>query len=209
VCANIGGEKSAKTGVGRANLPLRVFGFVRSDAFRREPYPPRPLFGVVIPVEWAYPPSVKTILVTVDFSDVSPRLIDVAQKLAATPDSRVILLHVREFDQGEFMPEFAVPGYVPMPVIIPVKSPPKGEEQERLQRLKESAASFPGEVEALVIEGATVPTILETSRTRHADLIVMGSHGHGAVYNLLLGSVTAGVLKSAKCPVLVVPSEGK
>jgi len=36
---------------------------------------------------------------------------------------------------------------------------------------------------------------------------VMGSHGHGAVYNLLVGSVTAGVLKSAKCPVLVVPSK--
>ena len=35
----------------------------------------------------------------------------------------------------------------------------------------------------------------------------MGSHGHGAIYELLVGSVTEGVLRKARCPVLVVPSE--
>jgi len=120
-----------------------------------------------------------------------------------------MLLHVREFDQGEFMPEFAVPGYVPMPVVIPVKTPPKAEEIERLQRLKDGAKPFPGKLETVVLEGPTVGTILEVGKTRNVDLIVMGSHGHGAVYNLLVGSVTEGVMKGAQCPVLVVPSEAK
>ena len=55
-------------------------------------------------------------------------------------------------------------------------------------------------------DGLPVDLILQTCKEESADLIVVGSHGHGAVYNLLVGSVTAGVLKSAKCPVLVVPS---
>jgi len=40
-------------------------------------------------------------------------------------------------------------------------------------------------------------------------MIVMGSHGHGALYELLVGSITQGVLKAAKCPVVVVPAAGK
>jgi nucleotide-binding universal stress UspA family protein len=35
----------------------------------------------------------------------------------------------------------------------------------------------------------------------------MGSHGHGALYHLFVGSVTTAVLKEAPCPVLVVPSD--
>jgi hypothetical protein len=39
----------------------------------------------------------------------------------------------------------------------------------------------------------------------HADLIVVGSHGHGAVRRFLLGSVADRVFKSSACPVMVVP----
>ena len=39
-----------------------------------------------------------------------------------------------------------------------------------------------------------------------ADTIVIGSHGHGAIYRALLGSVSEGVLRAAKRPVLVVPA---
>jgi nucleotide-binding universal stress UspA family protein len=53
--------------------------------------------------------------------------------------------------------------------------------------------------------GGTVDEILKTVDAVHADLIVMGRHGHGAMYNLLVGSVTEGVLKRAPCPVLLVP----
>ncbi|MGB8352795.1 MAG: universal stress protein, partial [Chthoniobacteraceae bacterium] len=58
-------------------------------------------------------------------------------------------------------------------------------------------------------QGSAVEVILEESEKESVDMIVMGSHGHGAVYNLLVGSVTSGVLKSSKCPVLVMPSPGK
>jgi nucleotide-binding universal stress UspA family protein len=47
--------------------------------------------------------------------------------------------------------------------------------------------------------------ILNQADTLDADLIVMGTHGHGAMYNLLVGSATKGVLKHSTRPVLLVP----
>ena len=52
-----------------------------------------------------------------------------------------------------------------------------------------------------------IEEILECAKAVKADAIVMGRHGHGAMYNLLVGSVTEGVLKRATCPVVLVPSE--
>ena len=47
--------------------------------------------------------------------------------------------------------------------------------------------------------------ILLQEDSLNADLIVMGTHGHGAMYNLLVGGVTKGVLKHSTRPVLLVP----
>ena len=38
-----------------------------------------------------------------------------------------------------------------------------------------------------------------------AGLIVIGTHGHGAVYDVLIGSYSAGIIRKSKLPVLVVP----
>jgi nucleotide-binding universal stress UspA family protein len=54
--------------------------------------------------------------------------------------------------------------------------------------------------------GDVVEEILRTGGAIKTDLIVMGRHGHGAMYNLLVGSVTEGVLKRSSRPVLLVPA---
>ena len=55
--------------------------------------------------------------------------------------------------------------------------------------------------ESTHVEGA----ILEAARALPADLIVMGSHARSGVPRLFLGSVAERVLRSAPCPVMVVP----
>ena len=48
--------------------------------------------------------------------------------------------------------------------------------------------------------------ILRFAQAHGADLIVMGTHGYGAVKRLFLGSVADRVVRGATCPVLVVPA---
>jgi nucleotide-binding universal stress UspA family protein len=53
--------------------------------------------------------------------------------------------------------------------------------------------------------GSAITCIIEQAKQAKVDYIVMGSHGHSAIYDLLLGSTTHGVLKNAPCPVIITP----
>src|SRR5207245_3097999 len=110
-----------------------------------------------------------------------------------------VLLHVSEPE-----PEFV--GFEPGPMTV--RTAVAHDFREEHQRLDELKKTLPPGIDAtaLHIQGATAEKILHEAAQQKADLIVMGSHGHGAIYNLLVGSVTEGVLKSAPCPVVVVPS---
>ena len=59
-------------------------------------------------------------------------------------------------------------------------------------------------VEFLVWEGEPGPSIVEAALSEEADLVLVGSHGRGALGRLLMGSVSAHVVAHAPCPVLVV-----
>lgn len=59
-------------------------------------------------------------------------------------------------------------------------------------------------VSFLVWEGDPGESIIEAARSEHVDLIVVGSHGRGAVGRFLIGSVSDHVVRNASCPVLVV-----
>ena len=61
-------------------------------------------------------------------------------------------------------------------------------------------ASFVGKV------GHAADAIAELADKGKFDLLMMGSHGHSALYDLLVGSTTQGVLMRARCPVLIVPA---
>ena len=64
------------------------------------------------------------------------------------------------------------------------------------------AARWP-DADALVLEGGAADVIVSEARRRHADVIVMGWRGQGAVRRLLTGSVSRAVVRQAPCPVLV------
>ena len=52
--------------------------------------------------------------------------------------------------------------------------------------------------------GEAAEQIVKTAQQKHQDLVMMGSHGHGAWANLVMGSVATKVLASSKVPVLLV-----
>ena len=57
-----------------------------------------------------------------------------------------------------------------------------------------------------MVRGPTVNTIIEQAARFRANLIVLGSHGHGKLFHLLAGTVTDGVMRKSPVAVLVVPS---
>ncbi len=117
----------------------------------------------------------KTILVPIDFSDVSGKVVETAASLAQAFGSRVILLHVAE-------PEPQFVGYDPGPLSIRVVTATDTQaDQARLETFKQKFS--PADVLALHAEGSIPDEILELAREHSADLIVMGSHGHGALYH--------------------------
>jgi nucleotide-binding universal stress UspA family protein len=61
------------------------------------------------------------------------------------------------------------------------------------------------DVIAEILEGPPEQAILEVSKARRCDLIIMGCHGHSELSNLILGSVSHKVLTHSTTPVLVVP----
>ena len=90
-----------------------------------------------------------------------------------------------------------------MPIIDPAAQtlPEKSHKAELAEWQKEIEQTG---VKATLHEptGAVVDEILRQADAGNADFIVMGSHGHGAMYNLLVGSVTEGLLKRSTRPVL-------
>ena len=64
----------------------------------------------------------------------------------------------------------------------------------------------PPEVRRRVVEGPPAGTLLQASKD--AAMLVVGSHGHGELLGLLLGSVSAACVHHARCPVVVVRHEG-
>lgn len=58
--------------------------------------------------------------------------------------------------------------------------------------------------EALVVKGDPRDTLVDTARSLHADLVVVGSHGRTGLAKLVLGSVATHVVTHAPCSVLVV-----
>ncbi len=70
-----------------------------------------------------------------------------------------------------------------------------------LQKLK---ANKTLSLSSIIVLGSPRPVILDEAESWSADLIVLGSHGYGAVKRFLLGSVSQAVVSHAKCSVEVV-----
>jgi nucleotide-binding universal stress UspA family protein len=68
-----------------------------------------------------------------------------------------------------------------------------------VERLRSSGRAVEGEV----LRGRVASAIIDDARDFDADLVVVGSRGHGTIASLLLGSVSSEVVDHAPCPVLV------
>jgi nucleotide-binding universal stress UspA family protein len=144
----------------------------------------------------------RAILVPVDFSDVTLKVVKVAAHLAKPFQSKIILMHVSEL-APQMLTLGAGPDVVPVPPPLDEDMPTDAE--DRLARLQELVRSLGLESTSIELKGPPLDHILAQAETSRVDLIVIGSHSRGPLYHLFVGGVTDGILKRARCPVLVVP----
>ena len=145
--------------------------------------------------------DVRHILVPVDFSENTPSILDWAAHLAKQHGSRVTLLHAYhlpvEFQQLEG-------AYLPPDFWQSVRA----EAESSLRRYAADLERKEIRVEMAVCEGYAATVIVEEAAARHADLIVIGTHGRSGLKHLLLGSIAERVVQKAPCPVLTVKAAG-
>jgi nucleotide-binding universal stress UspA family protein len=139
----------------------------------------------------------KTILVAVDLSDVTMKMVKVAVHLAKPFQSKIILMHAVE--HAQLLSSIGDPASP-----APLQEAPT-DFAEALSRLQEMISHVGLDSTKLELQGPPVEMILAQAENYRTDLIVLGSHNHGFFDHLFTGSVVDGILQRAKCPVLVVP----
>ena len=142
----------------------------------------------------------QTIVVAIDFSDGADDALAAARALASDASAQVHLLHV--------LPDPAPPLWtdgIP-PVDLPAIAQTWTEGATRqLAALAASSGFDPARVTTAVAIGTPAHEIVRYAASRRAEVIVLGSHGHGLVRRFLIGSVADRVVRQAHCPVMVVP----
>ena len=139
------------------------------------------------------------ILVAVDLSDATSKVMRVTQYLAKATQGDVRLLHVAEAE-----PDFV--GYEAGPEVVRDQVAKEfRDEHRKIQEHADTLRQAGVNAKALLIQGPIIETVLSEAKRFEADLLIVGSHGFGALYDLLVGSSSRGILKDTDIPVLVVP----
>jgi len=144
----------------------------------------------------------KKILVAIDGSENSKVALGYAAKLQALTNCELLLLTVyRHHSLLEASMSMVRADKTPATMDDAMREHAKGVADEAKLWAKEAGAE---NVRAFVKGGPPARTIVKFSQEHDADLIVVGSRGHGDVEGYLLGSVSHKVTSLAKVPVMVV-----
>ena len=143
----------------------------------------------------------KNILVGFDFHKNMEVLVQQSTELAGKFDSKIWLVHVAAPD-----PDFV--GYEPGPQYIrDDRATELKEEHKKLLEYADRISEKGIESEALLIQGATVRMLLKETEKLQIDLIILGRHEHGFLYNLFFENVSQKVSQKSDVPILVIPLE--
>ena len=135
----------------------------------------------------------KKILLAIDGSQFSQRATVIASDMALKYEATLIIVHA-------FPHTSDVLGYDEFSKLVAKR---KNAGQEIIDEARKGIDEGIEIIEEL-LEGNEAESILTVTETYDADLILMGTRGHGKLTELLIGSVSQKVLHHAKCPVMIV-----
>jgi len=174
------------SGLGRHRVMDRLFGDETALRLIRVSAVP------VLAVGGQFTAAPARIVVAIDFSETSLRAARLAIELAA-PGATIYIAHVAPRDATLYDWNGWGSSY-------------KQDAGEALQQMREQLR-IPKDmiVQRVLLQGDPATEILAFAASVNADLIATGSHGHGFVARMLIGSVTTRILRCSTCSVLTVP----
>jgi nucleotide-binding universal stress UspA family protein len=142
---------------------------------------------------------IKNVLVATDFSEPSEAALNYGREIARTFTASLHVLHVA--DNVTF--QYGVEGYS---TLLPeLQADVEESARKQLERLVTDEDRSELRAKPVIITAAAkAAAIVGYARDHQMDLIVMGTHGRGAISHLLMGSVAERVVRTATCPVLTV-----
>ena len=133
------------------------------------------------------------VLVAVDFSPTSDKAFAYAIEFARVFGAGVLVVHIVE-DPILYAPT-TDPSY-------------RADFETMVQRKFDSLVEHRNcdglSIQTMIKAGSPFYEIIQLAGTEDCELIIMGTHGHGPLQHVLMGSVAEKVVRKAKCPVLVV-----
>ncbi|MDF7798147.1 universal stress protein [Pontiellaceae bacterium B1224] len=156
------------------------------------------------------------LLVAVDFSKSTDAVLSESAKLATALGAKLWIVHVTTDETQNLMYESTQYtgfdfDFTPMPGDIELARDITAEEIKRehdqllgmTAKLRESGVT----TQALILQGNPALAILEKAAELSADMIILGSHGHGLMHKALLGSVSESIIHKSPVKVLIIPSQ--
>jgi nucleotide-binding universal stress UspA family protein len=142
----------------------------------------------------------KKILVPTDFSDTSSLALKYGRDLAEAYNASLHVLHVV---QDPYSLPWAAEG---LPASLgEILQEWERDAWQRMRALVPDAADH--DIKLATRIGSPYPEILRYAEEEQIDLVVMGTHGRGAVGHMLMGSVAEKMVRKSPCPVLTVREE--
>jgi nucleotide-binding universal stress UspA family protein len=140
----------------------------------------------------------KNILAPIDLSEVSLAVMERASCFGQSLASNLWLLHVVP------LPNHSNPFNLDRNLWRREVARGLRDRRRQLHALADQLRRERNHVFARFIAGTVNTVILAEAERIHADLIIMGSHGHGNVYHALFGGAGQKVMRKAPCPVMLV-----
>ena len=144
--------------------------------------------------------AMKNVLVATDFGEAADTALTYGRELAQRFDATLHVLHVAE---NVYITAFGAETYASFAPDL--QRDIEADAQRRLREVVvDSDSTGPRTVPVVMTSSSPSFAIIDYAREHEIDLIIMGTHGRGAIGHVLMGSVAERVVRLAPCPVLTI-----
>lgn len=152
--------------------------------------------------------KIEKVLIALDYDPSANKVAESGFSMAKAMNAEVVLLHVIVdpvfYSSADFSP---ITGFGDYMGLVPMQFDNIDGVKDAAQQFLEKIKKHLGDeaITTRIGDGDMAVTIVDTAKSLHADVIVMGSHSRKWLENIVMGSVAQEVLRHSTLPVFIIP----